>query len=80
MRAPWTREPTPDPAEAARASSAGGPPGRARRAGSRVVGSRPTRVLARHVTAKGPLLAAGLTYQALFALFAALWVLSLIHI
>ncbi|WP_043596872.1 YihY/virulence factor BrkB family protein, partial [Frigoribacterium sp. MEB024] len=48
--------------------------GRARRAGSRVVGSRPTRVLARHVTAKGPLLAAGLTYQALFALFAALWV------
>lgn len=74
MRAPWTREPTPDPAEATRASSVGGPSGRARRAGSRVVGSRPTRVLARHVTAKGPLLAAGLTYQALFALFAALWV------
>lgn len=32
------------------------------------------RVLTRHVTSKGPLLAAGLTYQALFALFAALWV------
>jgi membrane protein len=74
MRAPWTREPTPDPGEATRASSAVGPSGRARQAGSRVVGSRPTRVLARHLTSKGPLLAAGLTYQALFALFAALWV------
>ncbi|MET4051036.1 membrane protein [Frigoribacterium sp. PvP054] len=74
MRAPWTRRPTPDPVEAARASSAVRPSARARRAGSRVVGSRPTRVLARHVTSKGPLLAAGLTYQALFALFAALWV------
>ncbi|MBF4600133.1 YihY/virulence factor BrkB family protein [Frigoribacterium sp. VKM Ac-1396] len=74
MRAPWTREPTPDPGGATRASSAVGPSGRARQAGSRVVGSRPTRVLARHLTSKGPLLAAGLTYQALFALFAALWV------
>lgn len=74
MRVPWTREPTPDPGEATRASSAVGPSGRARQAGSRVVGSRPTRVLARHLTSKGPLLAAGLTYQALFALFAALWV------
>ena len=74
MRAPWTREPTPGPGGATRASSAVGPSGRARQAGSRVVGSRPTRVLARHLTSKGPLLAAGLTYQALFALFAALWV------
>jgi len=74
MPAPWTREPTPEPVDATRASSSGRPSGRTRRAGSRIVGSRPARVLARHVVSKGPLLAAGLTYQALFALFAALWV------
>jgi membrane protein len=43
-------------------------------AGSRLASSRAARVLGRHVVQKGPLLAAGLTYQALFALFSALWV------
>jgi len=41
---------------------------------ARVVGTRPVRTLGRYVGASGPLLAGGLTYQALFALFAALWV------
>jgi membrane protein len=41
---------------------------------SRVATARPVRVIGRYVGAKGPLLAAGLTYQALFALFAGLWV------
>ena len=52
------------------------PPRAARAAalGSRVASWRPVRVLGRHVVQKGPLLAAGLTYQALFALFSALWV------
>ncbi|WP_423918565.1 YihY/virulence factor BrkB family protein [Frigoribacterium sp. 2-23] len=45
-----------------------------RTTGARVVRARPVRVLGRYVAARGPLLAAGLTYQALFALFAALWV------
>lgn len=40
----------------------------------RVTTARPVRVVGRYVGAKGPLLAAGLTYQALFALFAGLWV------
>jgi membrane protein len=43
-------------------------------AGSRLASSRAVRVIGRHVVQKGPLLAAGLTYQALFALFSALWV------
>jgi membrane protein len=43
-------------------------------AGSRLASWRVSRVLGRHVVQKGPLLAAGLTYQALFALFSALWV------
>ncbi|MBD8584992.1 YihY/virulence factor BrkB family protein [Frigoribacterium sp. CFBP 13729] len=43
-------------------------------AGSRLASSRAVRVVGRHVVQKGPLLAAGLTYQALFALFSALWV------
>ena len=46
----------------------------ARAAGSRLASSRAVRVVGRHVVQKGPLLAAGLTYQALFALFSALWV------
>ncbi|WP_460512942.1 YihY/virulence factor BrkB family protein [Frigoribacterium salinisoli] len=41
---------------------------------ARVAGTRPVRTLGRYVGASGPLLAGGLTYQALFALFAALWV------
>jgi len=41
---------------------------------ARVATARPVRVVGRYVGAKGPLLAAGLTYQALFALFAGLWV------
>jgi membrane protein len=65
---------------APRESSAGRPsaPRRARSgaaaAGSRLASWRVSRVLGRHVVQKGPLLAAGLTYQALFALFSALWV------
>ena len=43
-------------------------------AAARLLGSRLVRVVGRHVASKGPLLAAGLTYQALFALFSALWV------
>lgn len=45
-----------------------------RATGARVAAARPVRVVGRYVAAKGPLLAAGLTYQALFALFAGLWV------
>ena len=36
--------------------------------------SRPLRVLQRYTDANGPLLAAGMAYQSLFALFAAVWV------
>ena len=49
-------------------------PSAARAAGSRLASTRAVRVVGRHVVQKGPLLAAGLTYQALFALFSALWV------
>ena len=41
---------------------------------ARLVSTRLVRVVGRHIVLKGPLLAAGLTYQALFALFSALWV------
>jgi membrane protein len=41
---------------------------------ARVQKLRPVRVFTRYATQRGPILAAGLSYQALFATFAALWV------
>lgn len=39
-----------------------------------VTGLKPVRVLVHYATSRGPLLAAGLSYQAIFASFAAIWV------
>jgi membrane protein len=49
--------------------------GRIRSLLARVQGLRPVRVFQHYSTRRGPLLASGLAYQALFAIFAAIWVL-----